>query len=60
MKVYLVLEYDTYYPSGDNVRAVFTNLEDAEEYQVSLRGSSDYDYVKVVGKEVLSREIHRN
>jgi hypothetical protein len=52
MKVYLVLEYDTYYPSGDNVKRVFTNLEDAEEYQSSLRASRTYDYFEIVKKEV--------
>lgn len=52
MTVWIVLAYDQYYPSGDNIKGVFSGQEDANSLAFVIEQRRNYDYVEVVQKEV--------
>lgn len=54
MKIYLVLAYDQYYPLADNVKGVYANRDDAEEFMTTLRKTQDWEYYRIVEKEMLT------
>ncbi len=49
MKFYMVCAWDQYYPNGgiDNIKAVFDNLLDAEDYMQSLQDVPDKERWKL-------------
>jgi len=49
--VYVVLAYDCYYPGGDNIRGIFTDINKAKILAISLQLGSDWDIVEVEEKE---------
>jgi hypothetical protein len=54
MKVYLVLAYDQYYPKADNVKGVFASEGGAEGFMTTLRKTRDWEYYRIVEKEMLT------
>lgn len=53
MKVYLVLVYDDYYPSGDNVKAVYANLKSVPSYEELRKFWGGWQHIEVVEKDLL-------
>jgi hypothetical protein len=52
MKIYLVLSFSEYYSNADNVKGVYANRGDAEEFMISLRKTRYWEYHYIVEKEM--------
>ena len=52
MKVYILLVYDDYYPSGDNIKAVYLRKEDIPEYHTLRQLWHNWDNIEIVEKEL--------
>ena len=48
--VFILIAYDKYYPSGDNIKGVFDNRELA--YSASLKYINVWDNVEVIEKVI--------
>ena len=53
MKVYILLVYDDYYPSGDNIKAVYLRKEDIPDYNTIRDLWRGWNNMEIVEKEVV-------